>query len=516
MKVRNFLQAAGVGSAALALAFAALTPARGASSGGPVLVAAATPRPSTLLPRSAQPTPYPEITLGPANAPTSLPFPAYGSPVPGVGVGPAPSGLPQIVTLKQAEDIAFARVPSLASARADAGIAHAAVRLAQTGYHPDILGTGTTTHTNEQNGGSTSGGSIRGGSFSVTPTYIDTANGLSVALKQLIFDGGKIAASIRSASYAETASVDTYKRDLQTVAYNVAQAYYNALLAERQTAVAVETVKLDLVQEDLVRANIRAGTEAPADLATAQLPTAQARVALVKAQATEYDAIATFANSLGLDSNIQIEPFDDTPVNSTGAVSTISVPSYDKALVRAYALRPDFDAALRTVQSDQAALRSAKLGLFPTLSGSASAQTASTNSQAGAYLNSNSVGLTLSVPLYDQGVTAANVLQARYVLDNSNALLETSRQSIQLAVKQALVNLVSARAQLDEVQAEVAKANEVLRSTQAQYRAGVTTLPLLLNAQVGITQALVDQVSAVYSLRQAEQTYLYTVGANTP
>ena len=130
----------------IALAFAALTPARGASSGGPVLVAAATPRPSTLLPRSAQPTPYPEITLGPANAPTSLPFPAYGSPVPGVGVGPAPSGLPQIVTLKQAEDIAFARVPSLASARADAGIAHAAVRLAQTGYLPSLAGSGTTTH----------------------------------------------------------------------------------------------------------------------------------------------------------------------------------------------------------------------------------------------------------------------------------------------------------------------------------------------------------------------------------
>jgi outer membrane protein TolC len=339
---------------------------------------------------------------------------------------------------------------------------------------------------------------------------------LSIGIKQLIWDGGKIAASIRAASYSETASVDNYKRDLQTVAYNVAQAYYNALLAERQTAVAVETVKLDLVQEDLVRASIRAGTEAPADLATAQLPTAQARVALVKAQATEYDAIATFANSLGLDANIQIEPFDDTPVKSTAAVSTLGVPSYDKALVRAYALRPDFDASLRTVQSYQAALKSAKLGLFPSLSGSASAQTGSTNPQAGAYLNSNSIGLVLSVPLYDQGVTAANVLQARYELDNSNAELETARQSIQLAVKQALVNLVAARSQLDEVQAEVQKANEVLRSTQAQYRAGVTTLPLLLNAQVGITQALVDQVSAVYSLRQAEQTYLYTVGANTP
>jgi len=511
MTLRSALHAAGVVSAAFAIAFVALTPARGAARGPVVVAAAGTPRPAFTLPPSSQPTPYPEITLGPANAPTSQPFPAYGSPVPGVGTGPAPVGLPQIVTLKQADDIAYARVPSLASARADAGIAHAAVRLAQTGYHPDLTGTGETTHDNEQAGGST-----REGPFVVTPTTVTTSNVLSIGLRQLIFDGGKIAASIQSASYSETASVDNYKRDLQTVAYNVAQAYYNALLAIRSTAVADETVRLDLVEEDLVRANIRAGTEAPADLATAQLPTAQARVALVKAQATEFNAVAAFANAMGLDANVNIRPFDDTPVNSTGAVSTIAVPSYDKALVRAYALRPDFDAALRTVQASQASLRSAKLGLFPTLSGSASAQTASTNPQAGAYLNSNSLGLVLSVPLYDQGVTAANVLQARYALDNSNAELETARQSLQLAVKQALVNLVAARSQLDEVQAEVLKANEVLRSTQAQYRAGVTTLPLLLNAQVGITQALVDQVSAVYSLRQAEQTYLYTVGANTP
>jgi outer membrane protein len=504
--VRAASAAFGIAVAAVALAGIAAPPLAGSTA------AAATPRPGVtprpLLQTLPQPTPYPEITLGPANAPTSLPFPAYGSPVPGVGKGPAPVGIPQIVTLAQAQEIAFARSPSLVSARADEGIAHAAMRLAQTGYYPSITGSGTTTHTNHQ--GASSAQAAASG-------YGDsTSNSLSIGIRQLIFDGGKIAASIRSASYSETAYVDTYKRDLQTVAFNVAQAYYNALLAERTTAVAVQTVKLDQVQEDLVRANIRAGTEAPADLATAQLPTAQARVALIKAQAAEYNAIATFANALGLDANINIEPYDDTPVNATGAVSTIPVPAYDQALVRAYALRPDLAASLHDVQSGQAALREAKLGLFPTLSGSATAQTASTNQQAGAYLNGNSIGLVLTVPLFDQGITAADVLEAHANLDKYNAAVEISRQSIQLSVKQALVNLVAARSQLDEAQAEIQKANEVLRATQAEYRAGVTTLPLLLNAQVGITQALVDQVSAVYSLRQAEQTYLYAVGANTP
>ena len=53
-----------------------------------------------------------------------------------------------------------------------------------------------------------------------------------------------------------------------------------------------------------------------------------------------------------------------------------------------------------------------------------------------------------------------------------------------------------------------------MQATQAQYRAGVTTLPLLLNAETQLTQALTDQVTVIYTLRQAEQTYLYDVGAN--
>jgi outer membrane protein TolC len=77
-----------------------------------------------------------------------------------------------------------------------------------------------------------------------------------------------------------------------------------------------------------------------------------------------------------------------------------------------------------------------------------------------------------------------------------------------------LVSLVSAYAALQQVNAELTQAQTVLRSTQAQYAAGVTTLPLLLNAQVGISTALFDEVTALYNVRQAEQALLFAEGAN--
>ncbi len=160
-------------------------------------------------------------------------------------------------------------------------------------------------------------------------------------------------------------------------------------------------------------------------------------------------------------------------------------------------LRPDFSAQQLAIASAQASVKAAKLGLFPNLNGSGTYGTQSTDAAGGTFRNFGSLGVTLSVPIFDQGITHAQVEQAKGQLDAVVAALETAREGIQLNVKQTLVALVSAGATFDQTQAELANAREVLQATQAQYAAGVTTLPLLLNAEVGLTQALVDQVNAV-------------------
>jgi outer membrane protein len=159
-------------------------------------------------------------------------------------------------------------------------------------------------------------------------------------------------------------------------------------------------------------------------------------------------------------------------------------------------------------------VRVAQLSNFPSLSGVGSAQTASTDLIGNSFRNSSSIGLQLTIPIYDQGVAAAEVAQARGNLALAVANQVTTVESVQLAVKQALVGLVSARSALTSADVELYQAQVVLKSTQAQYRAGVTTLPLLLNAQVGLTTALTDQTTAVYTLREAEQSFLYAEGAN--
>jgi outer membrane protein len=469
-----------------------------------------------------QPTPFPISTLAPLTGQTTLPYPAYGTPVPGVNAGTPAPDVSAIITLPQAILVSFARNPALEIARQDVNVQAASVRLERAGLLPQISGTASLVRQHSQDGGFTTNG-VTTGTSSTTTTGVTTGSSgpytatyadFSASLSQLIYDGGKIAASVAAARSAEASAVDNYEREMQTIAFNTATAYYNYLAAERTTQVDLELVREDVVQENLVRAQIAVGTEARSELATVQLPTAQARLAVVRAQGTELQAEAAFANAMGLDANVRVQPVDDAPVYTKSPISLVPVVSYDVALKRAIALRPDYDAEIQLVKQGQQLVRSASLGLFPTLSGSASASDDSSNQNVGAFRNSNQLGLSLSVPIYDGGTTAANTASARANLKIAQANLQTTGLTVSLNIKQALSGLVSSLAAFDQTQQEYETALVNLQATQAQYRAGVTTLPLLLNAEVQLTQAQTDQVTAVYTLRQAEQTYLYDVGAN--
>ncbi len=492
------------------------------------------PKKMTRVPLISQPTPFPINTLAPLTGETSLPYPAYGTPVPGVNAGTRAADLPATITLQQAIAVGFARSPLLASARADVDIESAAARLAGAGLLPSIAGSASLDQSRIQSGGSTgsfstgtttgngtgttTGGTTIGSSSSNALRGSGTTNvtggNFGVSIRQLIFDGGRIAASVRAARRNETAFADTYRRELQSVAFNVASSYYSYLSSQRTVQVDLEIVRQDQVQEDLVRAQVRAGTEARAQIATAQLPTAQDRLAVVRAQGAELSAAATFANAMGLDANVRIQPVDDAPIFTNTPVSSIAIPSYDDALTRALALRPDYDAALQGVAQARESVRAARLGRSPTLSGNASTQESSSGTTLGNFRNSSSIGVTLTVPIFDQNLTADNTAQALAGLDRASAQRQNTSLNVSLNIKQTLANFVTAFAALEQTQQQYATAVTNVRSTQAQYRAGVTTLPLLLNAQTQLARAQSDQVTAVYAIRQAEQAFLFAIGAN--
>jgi outer membrane protein len=487
------------------------------------------------VPPIQMPSPQPQPTI----SGTPLPYPAYGTPAPDVEKLTPKQGAPQSISLAQAIKIGVALSPTFASENAAWYAIHAKYKTSIEALYPGVSGSAQmgNSYTNGTTSVSVSpspGPAVQPLTTFTTPprgVYSQstvTTESVGITLNQLIYDGGRTIANIRSSKLADFAGRATLLRQLQTLALNIANGYYTVLEDNATVTADAQLVREFEVNEASVAAQIRNGAAARSDIAAAQFQTAQARGNLVTAQGTAIGAQATFATTLGLDADAQVVP------QAISAQPSAPNPTYTKSLARALIMRPDYIAAAYTVGSDQENLRYAKLARFPILSAGASEAIGRTFldcASTGAFgtgtsytpssslcpapptwSNAKTVGLALTIPIYDQGVTNYNVAVAASQLDQAVASLNSTKLTVESDVRSALATLISARASLVEAQSELTSAQVSLDATNAQYRVGATTILNVVTAEANLTTAQSAYITAFYGVYTAQENYLYATG----
>ncbi|HEY6327203.1 MAG TPA: TolC family protein [Candidatus Cybelea sp.] len=489
------------------------------------------------IPGVQMPSPMPQPTV----SGTPIPYPAYGTPAPDVAQLKPRKGVPQSISLPDAIRIAVALSPAFALQNAQWAAIHAKYAASVQAYYPGVSGTAQTGKVYSNGTSASGGGSARPTSSPAinpdaafglaTPSAYSQATvtneSVGITITQLIYDGGRTIANIRAAKAADIAGRATLLRQLQTLALNVATSYY-AVLEDNATVTAdAQLVREFEVNEASVAAQIRNGAAARSDIAAAQFQTAQARGQLVTAQGTAIGAQATFATTLGLDADSQVVP------KSVTAQPPPPNPNYAASLARALIMRPDYISAAYNVESAKENLRFAKLARFPVLAAGASDSiskqfincfSTTTETSKGivipvsecpgpsSWSNSKTLGLSLTIPIYDQGQTNYNVAFAASQLDQSVATLNSTRLTVESDVRSALATLISARASLVQARSELRSAQVSLDATQAQYKVGATTILNVVTAEANLSTAQSAYITALYGVQNAEQNYLYATG----
>ncbi len=500
-------------------------------------LAQSSPDQGQVVPGVQMPSPMPQPTV----SGTPIPYPAYGTPAPDVALLKPKNGVPQSISLSDAVRIGVALSPAFALQNAQWAAIHAKYAASVQAYYPGLSATAQTAKS-YSNGttSSTSGGSARptsspaivpNAAFGLaTPSAYSQATvtneSVGITVQQLIYDGGRTIANIRSAKAADIAGRATLLRQLQTLAFNVATAYY-AVLEDNATVTAdAQLVREFEVNEASVAAQIRNGAAARSDIAAAQFQTAQARGQLVTAQGTAIGAQATFATTLGLDADSEVVPKQVT------SQPPAPNPNYSASLARALVMRPDYISAAYNVESAKENLRYAKLARFPVLSAGASdnlnkqfINCFSTTEEKkhivvpvsacpgpSSWSNDKGLGLNLTIPIYDQGVTNYNVAVAASQVDQAVATLNSTKLTVESDVRSALATLISARASLVQARSELTSAQVSLDATQAQYKVGATTILNVVTAEANLSTAQSAYITALYGVQNAEQNYLYATG----
>ena len=322
------------------------------------------------------------------------------------------------------------------------------------------------------------------------------SSGLSSSMT--LFDGGKTQAAIRGAQATSQASASDLSRARQTAVFTVAQDYVALSNQQAQLGVQQDNLAAQQGQLDLIQKFVDAGSRPTADLYQQQAVVASARLSIAQVNRAVEEA------KINLIQALQLDPAGTYDFVAPKLTPAANQPTYslDSLITRAYAARADLEA--QQSRSDAAAqdVKVAKAARLPTISVTGGYNSAfNTASQLGLadQLNQRrggSVGIGMSIPLFDRGAANVAAQRAQIAEDNARLALDSQKQAVALDVRRAYLDQTSAKEQLAAAEAQLAAAAQAVNMAQQRYQAGAATL-------VDVTQARAQQTAAASAVATA-------------
>ena len=311
----------------------------------------------------------------------------------------------------------------------------------------------------------------------------------SLTLSWLLYDFGARDANLENARQLLSAAASTLDATVQTIFLTALQSYYNAQAARAALTAAQESEKASRESLSAAETRYRVGTATPADRLQAQTAWSQAVLARIKAEGAVKTTLGTLANAMGFDASQSII-LDDIP---RAMPETTFEHDIEALIAEARRHRPDLLAAEAQVRAAQASIDYARASGRPTLSLGAGPGWKDTGSISA---NSNSIGLTLTLPLFSGFETTYRVRSAEALADAAAAQRETLRQQVALDVWTNYQSLITATHSIRTTADLLASAEQSERVALGRYKAGVGTILDVLNAQSALASARLQRIQA--------------------
>jgi outer membrane protein len=330
-----------------------------------------------------------------------------------------------------------------------------------------------------------------------------------------LFDGFSNIASLHAAQLSGKASQLDVKRARETVVFTVASDYLALIQQREQLNVQRENLTAQTALEEQIQTYVDAGARTIADLYQQQANVAGSRLAIVEAEQASELAKVNLIDALQLDPRgaYEFEPPAAEAIAAAGARPALAS-LMDQALTQ----RSDLHAQEARLQAAEQDVRVARGGRWPAVSLSAGYGT-SYNSVANTSFSDQlderrggSIGLSVSIPIFDRGSVRADTRRAEIQADNAQIAFDSARNDVGLQVRRAYVDFRSADEQLSAADAQQKAAALALEATQDRYSAGAATLVELTQARATQVQAASAVVSARYATLFQRTLLDYYVG----
>ncbi len=334
-----------------------------------------------------------------------------------------------------------------------------------------------------------------------------------------IYNGNADRAALLQAEQLARASDVGIDRTAQTTLFTLIGSFYDVATQRELMGVERENLNAERLQLERINAFVEAGTRPVSDRYAQEATVAAAELRMLQAEQRMETAKLALVDILLLDPLGRYDFPPPGPAAETGP----SPGEGPTALVeQALTNRPEIVAQQARIEAAEQGIRIADAGDAPSLSLSLSGSLGTSYSTVndregfGSQLFTNnpsaSLGLSLSLPVFDRNRTDAAVEQAQIEYENELLTMAALRQQVSIEIRQALLDLNNARGQLDAAQRQVAATAQGLEVEQARYQSGVSTFVELAQARARHVAAQAQVVQARNAVELQTRALAYVVG----
>ena len=334
---------------------------------------------------------------------------------------------------------------------------------------------------------------------------VDTSKGISTRVSGSIpiYSGNRLESQIKSAELEIDVAKLQFSQAREDLMYNVATAYVDALETLAESKVYLETEENLAEHERNISALYDAGAKAKIELLRAQVETANAAQNTAKSRAAYEVNLTNLATlmSLGTISNLTVEEFQ----------TFLDLGDIENYLSEADENRDNLKADALKIDQGELDIEIAKSGKRPTLSAS-----------IGAGLNAYgddwhltpeaSAGVSATWNIFDSGITKAQIKSAEIEVERLRLALQDDTNSVHEEVITAYKNLKIALMRIRTTQRAVDLAEEERFIATEKYRAGEGILLDILDAEVSLTEAKKNHVSAYHDIIRYRLALAHAIG----
>ena len=297
---------------------------------------------------------------------------------------------------------------------------------------------------------------------------------------------------------------------MQTVFLTTLQSYYAAQATRAALTAALESEKASRESLSAAEVRYRIGTGTPADRLQAQTAWSQATLNRIRAEGEVRNSFGTLANVMGFDANQPLILADIAPVAPDIAFER----DIDALIEEARQRRPDLKSAEAQFKAAQSNVDFTRASGLPTLSLGAGPSWLDTNNGTGNIsTNSNTIGLTVTLPLFSGFANTYRVRNAEALAEASAAQRDRVRLQVALDVWKAYQSLTTANQSIRTTIDLLNSAEQSERVALGRYKAGVGNILDVLNAQSALASARLQRVQATLDWHVFRATLAQAIGA---